>query len=218
VYLVVRDILPPELLQVIRDRYLAGVADAEATFSLNEAEEDSLTGALGQSLATVSPQIMFTSQGMFSWRIYHWKVRGRGAAAPEKRFGTDGIFQIEVFASDGHLIRAKGLPFQAKKNWRQANRKLFDQAKDMRRELGGGIIINYSANDYKACSVEDVIEYGSRPKGLADKGALKPLGQLLGSDFLDCKLGSIGLTYSHQTEKFFPRDVVGTVIEQKKIE
>ena len=41
-----RDLLPEELLRLMHDRFVAGVADAEAKFEFSEGDEDSLTGAL----------------------------------------------------------------------------------------------------------------------------------------------------------------------------
>ena len=49
--------LPPGLKSIIRDRYLAGVSDAVAKFDMNAADEDALTGALGNNISMPSPRI-----------------------------------------------------------------------------------------------------------------------------------------------------------------
>jgi hypothetical protein len=45
-----RDILPDFVIDILRDRYLAGVSDALAIFGTSAADEDALTRALGQPL------------------------------------------------------------------------------------------------------------------------------------------------------------------------
>lgn len=45
-------LLPDPTLRHFRDRYLAGVVDAEVRFGSGEGEEDSLTGGLGQAIST----------------------------------------------------------------------------------------------------------------------------------------------------------------------
>jgi hypothetical protein len=109
-----RDILPEDVLQAIRDRYLAGVADAEAKFRFNRGSEDSLTGALGSELSMPGPMIFTTADREYEYQVYYQRVRGQGRGAPEKTYGADGIFQIEIRDRDGRIIRRKGLPFQAK--------------------------------------------------------------------------------------------------------
>jgi hypothetical protein len=47
----VRDLLPGVVYDYLRDRYLAGTSDAVAHFDAHEADEDALTGALGQAIA-----------------------------------------------------------------------------------------------------------------------------------------------------------------------
>lgn len=58
-----RELLPTIVLDSLRDRYLAGVADAEAFFDLHRADEDSVTGALGQSIAMHHPVAFTTPEG-----------------------------------------------------------------------------------------------------------------------------------------------------------
>lgn len=50
-----RDILPDFVVDEIRKHYLACIADAEAKYQLNAADEDALTGALGAQLSTSKP-------------------------------------------------------------------------------------------------------------------------------------------------------------------
>lgn len=174
-----KDILPDLVIDSLRDRYLAAVSDAESTFDMNYGDEDALTGAFGQAIAVPRNQIFSTPEGVYTVDIGYTKLRGRGKNAPERIYGSDGIFQIKVFDSRGNVIRSKGLPFQSKKNWKGTNNKLSDQAKDMERYTPGG---NRSQ--------------------LTKEGKLKRLGQLLGNEFLNCEVGTLNLFYDPKQELY----------------
>src|ERR1700761_1425881 len=120
--------LPPVVLNFIRDRYVAGVANAQAQYQNAAGDEDSLTGALGALISTPEPvHFSFGSSIDIEVQIDFRKLRGRGQNAPEKRFGPDGIFQLQISTNGAPYFR-KGLPFQAKKNWNGRNRQLANQA------------------------------------------------------------------------------------------
>jgi hypothetical protein len=197
-----RDILPPGLLDSLRDRYLAGVADAESLFGMHRADEDTLTGALGQAIASRDPYTFSTENRIYLVRTEYYKIRGRGRNAPERMHGVDGIFQISVTQDSGHVIRRKGLPFQAKKNWRGKNAALRKQAELMANSLGGGLVVDYTANGYKACDAHAVVERSANRRLLEASGALQSLGQVLGGDFLECRIGRPNLYFDPEREKF----------------
>jgi hypothetical protein len=197
-----RDLLPDFVRETIRDRYLAGVADAEAGFEYGEADEDSLTGALGQAISTKDWVTSSVDGQNYHWRIYYRKIRGRGAGAPEKHYGTDGIFQIEVADASGQLLRRKGLPFQAKKGWSSLDRSLASQAGKMLDMAGDGIVIDYTDHGYTACSASSVIlAHGQRTEAIK-AGAVQPLGQALANEFLNCEIGKKGLFFNPDDESF----------------
>ena len=50
-----RDVVPELVVTTIRERFITGVADAEANFDDSAADEDSFTGALGQAIAHAHP-------------------------------------------------------------------------------------------------------------------------------------------------------------------
>lgn len=188
----IKELLPPLMFDRIRDRYLAGVADAEAFFSQSAADEDSLTGALGQAIAT-RPMIFKGTDGDVLVAIEYLKIRGRGAGAPEATLGADGIFQIRVLDAAGSPIREKGLLFQAKKGWKHRDQDLASQCRSMIRASGGGMVINYGPSGYEAFSAQAVIDADGRRDDA--EAARRPLGHMLGDDFLDCTIGTAGLTY-----------------------
>lgn len=90
-----RDILPDFVVDRIRERYLSAVADAENTFDMNSADEDSLTGALGQSIALPREHIFSTQEGRYIVDIGYTKLRGRGKDAPEKNLVQMEYFKLE---------------------------------------------------------------------------------------------------------------------------
>jgi hypothetical protein len=196
-----KDLIPPEVRRLLRDRYIAGTADAIAQFASNQADEDSLTGALGQAIS-MEPINYRTTTGEFNVRIYYSKLRGRGHNAPEKRYGPDGVFQIDVRDMDDRILRRKGLPFQAKKNWQGRDNQLVKQAGDMIREIGGGIVVDFSPDGYKTCSAAAVIQAGGNRTQVQNLSPMRDLGQILANDFLDCTMGTKGLYYDPQEEIF----------------
>lgn len=207
-----RDLLPEEVLHAIRDRYLAGVADAEAMFDQSSADEDALTGALGQAIAMPRMTQFITTQGNFVVEIGYRKLRGRGSGAPEKKFGSDGIFQIEVKDSSGSVLLRKGLPFQSKKGWRGTNSKLLSQAVHMQRETPGGIVVDFESTGYMACPAQTVVAANGNKAQVKASGHLRSLGQILGNDFLECTIGVKGLFYDAKKETFVMRPAFPHVI------
>ena len=191
-------LLPDGLKALIRDRYLAGVSDAQAKYPFSAADEDSLTGALGNSISMAHEMVFSDGQKQYSYQISYRKIRGRGPRAPEKQLGADGIVQIEV--RDEHGRRTKGLPFQAKKGWRNADSNLLAQARRMLETAGDGIVIDFGPNRFSACRAEDVVHNQANRKLIDRAGKTRPLGQLLGDDFLDCHIGTPGLFFDPTTE------------------
>ncbi|MGJ5134385.1 hypothetical protein [Bradyrhizobium oligotrophicum] len=190
--------LPDELKHIIRDRYLAGVADAEAKYQLNAADEDALTGALGATISMARPMIYGNGQKQYEYQVSYRKIRGRGPGAPERALGADGIFQIEVRDENG--LRRKGLPFQSKKGWHGTDARLLNQTIDMIHTAGGGIVVDYRPGQYTACLAHDVVQHQGNRRRIDRAGKSTSLGQLLGNDFLDCKVGQVGLFYDAETE------------------
>jgi hypothetical protein len=149
-----RDLLPPHLIDFLRDRYIAGVATAEASFGESRADEDALTGALGQALSMPKPIVFSDASGQYAVRVSYQKLRGRGLNAPERLYGSDGLFQISVTDDSGRVLRRKGLPFQSKVNWRGRSKSLAAQSKDMQRSTGEGLVVDYTERGYRTQSTE----------------------------------------------------------------
>ena len=196
-----KDILPAFAMKKIRDEYYASVTEAERTFPYHVGDEDSLTGALGQALAT-PPTIVSDSAGnTFVYSIYYFKIRGRGPGAPEKKLGADGVFQLEVSDSNKNLLRRKGLLFQSKKNWGEKGKDelLSDQAARLADTPGRGIVVDFEKKGYTTCSCEAAAKAGGNHEKI-DETEFKRLSFTLGNDFLECNVGVDGLFYDTENE------------------
>jgi hypothetical protein len=171
------------------------VQAAELGFRFGAADEDALTGGLGQSLATVVPRIIRTQQGEFTWSTQYFKTRGRGVGAPEAEFGMDGIVEIEIRSRDGAVLRTKGLPFQAKKRWTGRQGRLIHQCQRMLRFSTSALVIDYSEVGYMACSATAAVEFDGNRRAVERGGQMQGLADVLGDAFLECRIGMVGLHY-----------------------
>lgn len=135
-------------------------------------------------------------------KIGYRKIRGRGPGAPERRYGADGLFQISISDQSGVVKLRKGLPFQSKMNWRGKKTELYQQATVMESRFGGGLVVDFAPTGYMACTARAAVaSRGSRP--LVEKfGSMRPLGQILSRDFLDCTIGTMGLYFDTDREEF----------------
>lgn len=198
--------LPDLVVAALRDRYLAAVADAQAGFASARGDEDALTGALGQELSRRPGLVVQVGSSEYFVKVDWSKPRGRGHNAPEKLYGTDGIFQLEVTDEHGRVIGKKGLPFQAKTEWKGKDKALAGQSAAIDNSLRGGIVINFTPNGYEACPTSAATQFGGSHPMVKKAGMLKSLGQILADDFLNCTVGTVGLFFDRDTERFVGAD------------
>lgn len=66
--------LPISVIQALRDRYLAGVDDAQAGFEDARADEDSLTGALGQELSRRPLMTVFDGSSAYELKTFRFPM------------------------------------------------------------------------------------------------------------------------------------------------
>lgn len=196
------DVLPSEVLVSLRDLYFAGVTEAEIAYEFNAGDEDALTGALGQALLHRNYRVYLTDGRVYRINAHHYKIRGRGKGAPEKQTGADGIFQIEVFDEQNSVVRTKGLLFQAKKLWTGTDDRLLDQVRQMERTGHSTIVIDFRPRAYLAVEAIDVVlAHGTRKR--LRHGAIRKLGEVLGVDFLQCRIGVVGMFWDPKTEALY---------------
>lgn len=219
-----RDILPAVVFNSLRDRYIAGTADAEAQFLAGAADEDSLTGALGQAISMAQPLSFQTSAGTFSVHVTWKKIRGRGLNAPERLYGSDGIFQIAVYGANGETLRSKAVPFQSKTNWRGRSASVLKQSSDIQRSLQGGLVLNFTDRGYEACTTEAAIAASGNRREVERSQGIRPLGQVLGNDFLECTVGRVGLFFDPEAERYAlgadhlaPANAITTIVRRQRV-
>lgn len=196
------DIIPASVLDIIRGHYALGVANAEAFYDQHSADEDSVTGALGQALARAEPIRYQQGFDEFLINVSYKKIRGRGRGAPERLYGADGIFQLSVINKEGQEAVIKGLPFQSKKGWKGKNSDLLEQANKMEETTPGGIVIDFGPNGYKGCAAKDVIISQGNRNTANRHNLVRSLEQFLSHDFLNCHVGRRGLFYDSDNERF----------------
>jgi hypothetical protein len=195
-----QDILPEPVLQSLTEHYYAGVTAAEIGYQYNSADEDSVTGSLGQALLVAGERRIQVGEEVWGWRAYHHKLRGRGPGAPEKTIGADGIFQLEVFDRDARLLRKKGLLFQSKINWRGSDQRLLDQATLLAHYSSSAIVVDYRGDGFKAVPALHVAETGGNRRAV-HLGSETRLAVILGDDFVRCRRGDIGMSWDPRTER-----------------
>jgi hypothetical protein len=193
------DILPPFVIETLRDHYYAAVTSAEIGFKYSAGDEDSLTGALGQALLSIAPMTVQTPEGTYVWQSTYHKIRGRSYDSPEKRFGADGIFELTVVDLIRGLRRRKGLLFQAKKGWRRRDGRLVKQAQQMVEFEADSIVVDYSLEGYTAFDAADVIDANGKRKGISPSQEMR-LSEVLGHSFVRCKRGLVDLQYDPTRE------------------
>ncbi len=186
------DGLAPQVMIAIQEHYKAAVNAAESNYESSVAEEDSITGALGQAME--GTQIVQVDNVSYRVRTTYRKFRGRGPGALEKRTGADGIFQIEVRDSEGSITYQKGLLFQAKNDWSGLDSNLLAQTSRLSKMPNGGIAINYTPRGYFAARAESIVQAEGNRSHLPENSEL-PLAEILADSFVPCKIGIQGMYY-----------------------
>lgn len=184
--------VPAGLVRRLREHFTGKIEEAVQRYRFNEADEDSLTGALAHALSTPERIVTVANGVTYSFAIESYKILGKGPGTPESRTGADGIFQVSV-QSNGKRIFEKGLPFQAKKLNRYRATEVLPQAKDMLRTSESGIVLCFSPDGYKAADARHLV--GVSTEDISTPAGFHPLGSVLGDWFLECRVGRVGLTF-----------------------
>lgn len=177
---------------ILASQYRSAIARAEQGYRHHVADEDAVTGGLGEAMRA-SGSVRLSDGSTVTWKTAYSKLRGRGRNAPEKRLGADGVFEIELQDADGTMSR-KSVAFQAKKNGRRnPDKRLRTQADQLSRLPGGGLVVVYTLEGYFA---GDAQAYASE-QGLISQ---RSLADTLASDFLACTRGSTRYYYDAARE------------------
>lgn len=184
----------PEVRDVLGSHYRSGVRAAVEGFFHARADEDTVTGALGQAL--LGRGAFRVDDGrIVAWHVSYTRFGSSGRTDPaEKRYGADGIFEIEVVDDEGTTTR-KSLLFQAKKeSYTYGDAKLRLQARQIASVPGGGIVVDYRPNAFVAVDARAV------SRGYRDRIIEQPLEDVLADDFITCSRGSSAYFYDPDRE------------------
>lgn len=186
-------LVPQGLLRRLKAHFGERIGEAVQRYRYNDADEDSLTGALGHALSTPERIVTVANGVTWSFAVESYKIRGKGPGAPERRTGADGIFQVSVH-SNGKPIFEKGLPFQAKKLSRYRESEVALQTKQMLRTAHTGIVLRFGPEEYDAADARRLAHEGSVGPDVAPT-VFTSLEAVLGDQFLQCQIGKVGLSF-----------------------
>lgn len=172
-----------EIRRTLADHYRRGVAVAVQGYADGAADDDAVTGALGQALRGQG-ELALPDGRIVRWATRHRKLRGRGRRAPEKHLGADGLFEIEMEDDERDRSR-KSLPFHARNGAADYGDSLLrGQAKRLNAFPGGGVVVSYQPGGYVAVDARLVAD------GEATRGSEVPLADTLVEDLVGCRRGS----------------------------
>jgi len=214
------------VIRTLQKHFYAGVKHAEVRFKYHAADEDSVTGALGNDLVEPEPITIQVDGQIYLWSTTYYKIRGRGPNAPEGELGADGIFQFEVFDQRfKRMLVRKGLLFQSKMRWTGTDGRLLEQARDLLTQSPSAIVIDYSEKGYRAFAASDVVAANGNRRKIRH-GNNKALAQVLGDEFVGCTRGDLGLYWEPERERLIvsgetvsdlvPEQFIGTRIERMR--
>lgn len=190
-----KDLLPSEVFDAV-SRHLRQCGNhAHRDWEVNQAHEDSLTGAAFADFRTRRTRRVYVGRQEWLWRIKTRKFGSGGKGSEESLTGADGIIEIEISHAATGRVEEKGLLVQAKKHWLGRNKTLFSQVSDMEKLMpGSSAAIDYSPMGYTGIEGRYVLDAGGDRSGIEPANDL-PLGEFLGDRFLACHVGLRGLYY-----------------------
>lgn len=189
-------LVPRGVLRAIKDHFKDEIRSAVQSYRFNEADEDSLTGALGQALSTPERVITVADKVRYSFSVESHKILGKGPGTPEKRTGADGIFQVRLWEGE-QLLFHKGLPFQSKKKILYRQSAVMKQAQQMYKTSKSGLVLRFDSKGYDAADVRRMLDTNEDEDLQTTKGFVQ-LHEALGEWFLKCHIGRMGLSFDRK--------------------
>lgn len=188
-------LLPPSVFDAVSKHLRQCGRRAHLDWGVNQAHEDSLTGAAFVEFRTRRTRRVHVDGQEWLWRVTTRKFGSGGEDSQESLTGADGIIEVEIRHAATGQVESKGLLVQAKKQWSGKNRKLVAQVGDMERLApGASAAIDYSPNGYTGVDGRSVLAADGDRRRVQDTTDL-PLGDFLADRFLACEVGLRGLYY-----------------------
>jgi hypothetical protein len=180
--------------------YRQACRSAVDDFIDQRADEDRITGTVATALRTgVAGEVEVDG------KMYRWSTRlpGMGPRS-EKVLGADAVLEFRIVEPDGTVAAAKVLPIQAKKEWTaNRDRRLRQQAQKMLDAFGSGLVVDYRASGYAAVAAAQAVAAGGDRRKVAPAD-LMTFEDALGGRFLECTLGTSGVTYNESKGTLVP--------------
>jgi hypothetical protein len=185
--------VPQSALKKIKKHLSDRVMEAERNRgAFMESNEEYVTSAILERLA----ENQWQKAGGVKWRIQVYKTGNYGVTA-ESKIGADGLIQIKVYdKKSGKLLETKGLLFQAKKTSYSNKKKLEQQITKMENTAGqnGCAVFIYDTDSGFSAQSTSEVDYET----LWNSGNQTKLNKYLSNEFLDCKVGSMALSYDRR--------------------
>ncbi len=118
-------VLPGLVVRTLRKHSYAGVKEAEVRFRYHRADEDAVTGALGERLIKPEPIAIQVGPRAYLCARPLTSCVGAVPMPPRRNSAPTAIFQLEVLDLNGKFIVRKGLLFQSKIGWTGRDRRLW---------------------------------------------------------------------------------------------
>lgn len=188
-------VLPNHVYEAVARHLRTAGQRAHRSWEVNQAHEDSLTGAAFVGFHTQRTRRVYVDGQEWHWRVRARKFGSGGRGSEERRTGADGVVEVEVRHPATGTLERKALLIQAKREWAGTDSRLLEQVRRMENVVEGcSVAVNYSAGGYSAVEGRAVLVAEGNRSRLSD-GALAPLGEFLADRFLACRAGVRGLYY-----------------------
>ncbi|MCL2041492.1 MAG: hypothetical protein FWG84_05560 [Bacteroidales bacterium] len=188
--------LQPEVKKAIESHIYSAISSAKSR-KHHFTSEEKLTGAIFSLLIKDETKIEINIDGkieIWTYSIIFKETRGNCKNAPETTLGTDGI--IELIVNENGREKKKSLLVQAKMDWKTKNSELYLQCFKMVPFFGSAIVVNYTDEGFETFGADDVFfNQGRKPE------EKKQFEDILANDFLDCKIGAVGMYYEFDFQK-----------------
>jgi hypothetical protein len=206
--------IPEAVKTSIKNHIVTAVNRAKEAFPSAYEDEDVFTGVLF-GLLKIGPQRVIVQNdeinGTWSWEIDFKKFGGRGKGATESILGADGVFELHLQNANSQVTeKRKSLLFQSKLDWTTKDLKLYQQCARMLAWREASIVINYTYENLETFYIDSILKnLGQKPeKNL-------PLEELLGSEFINCKIGDSDLFYDAIKKQLIWLDTNNKIISTK---
>jgi hypothetical protein len=199
----------PGVREIIGLHYRRGVEAAIEGYPQARADEDTVTGALGQALLGRGA-FQLSDGRVVTWNTSYTRFGSGGRSdGAEPRYGADGIFEIQLTDDDGITTR-KSLLFQAKKEaYTYGDARLRRQARQIASVPGGAIVIDYRPGRFVALDAGAIA--GGRDGGLVERD----LADVLAEQFVVCTRGSSAYFFDPDAETLSVFTVSGRLIVRR---